>query len=90
MAEYGLYGAMVRHSLPLPDTILKSAKENETVAPWLLGMEAKSKYVFYVIILLIIFIQFRIPIMHECFRFDLILLIFGYHFNCRTVLGLGH
>lgn len=44
MAEYGLYGAMVRHSLPLPDTILKSAKENETVAPWLLGMEAKSKY----------------------------------------------
>lgn len=46
MAEYGLYGAMVRHSLPLPETILKSAKENETVAPWLLGMEAKSKYVF--------------------------------------------
>uniref|UniRef100_A0A182Q9B4 Visual system homeobox 2 n=1 Tax=Anopheles farauti TaxID=69004 RepID=A0A182Q9B4_9DIPT len=38
MAEYGLYGAMVRHSLPLPETILKSAKENETVAPWLLGM----------------------------------------------------
>ncbi|KAL3307691.1 hypothetical protein Ciccas_013790, partial [Cichlidogyrus casuarinus] len=27
MAEYGLYGAMVRHSLPLPDTILKSASE---------------------------------------------------------------
>ncbi|KAG8338422.1 Visual system homeobox 2 [Homalodisca vitripennis] len=37
MAEYGLYGAMVRHSLPLPETILKSAKENECVAPWLLG-----------------------------------------------------
>lgn len=37
MAEYGLYGAMVRHSLPLPDTILKSAKENDQVAPWLLG-----------------------------------------------------
>jgi hypothetical protein len=37
MAEYGLYGAMVRHSLPLPETILKSAKQNETVAPWLLG-----------------------------------------------------
>ncbi|CAB0003339.1 unnamed protein product [Nesidiocoris tenuis] len=36
MAEYGLYGAMVRHSLPLPETILKSAKENECVAPWLL------------------------------------------------------
>ncbi|GFO27520.1 visual system homeobox 2 [Plakobranchus ocellatus] len=27
MAEYGLYGAMVRHSLPLPETIVKSAKE---------------------------------------------------------------
>ena len=45
MAEYGLYGAMVRHSLPLPDTILKSAKENESVAPWLLGMEMKSNWV---------------------------------------------
>ncbi|GAB0098968.1 visual system homeobox 2 [Sergentomyia squamirostris] len=42
MAEYGLYGAMVRHSLPLPETILKSAKENECVAPWLLGMHRKS------------------------------------------------
>uniref|UniRef100_A0A182K5Y3 Kelch-like protein diablo n=1 Tax=Anopheles christyi TaxID=43041 RepID=A0A182K5Y3_9DIPT len=42
MAEYGLYGAMVRHSLPLPETILKSAKENETVAPWLLGMHRPS------------------------------------------------
>jgi len=39
MAEYGLYGAMVRHSLPLPETILRSAKENESVAPWLLGKE---------------------------------------------------
>ncbi|CAG4992594.1 unnamed protein product [Colias eurytheme] len=37
MAEYGLYGAMVRHSLPLPETILKSAKDNDNVAPWLLG-----------------------------------------------------
>ena len=37
MAEYGLYGAMVRHSLPLPDTILKSAEVDECVAPWLLG-----------------------------------------------------
>ncbi|GBP60402.1 Visual system homeobox 2 [Eumeta japonica] len=36
MAEYGLYGAMVRHSLPLPETILNSAKENDSVAPWLL------------------------------------------------------
>ena len=37
MAEYGLYGAMVRHSLPLPDTIIKSAEIDECVAPWLLG-----------------------------------------------------
>ncbi|XP_055841575.1 motor neuron and pancreas homeobox 1 isoform X2 [Episyrphus balteatus] len=44
MAEYGLYGAMVRHSLPLPETIIKSAKENDAVAPWLLGMEAKSMH----------------------------------------------
>ncbi|XP_015834593.1 visual system homeobox 2 isoform X1 [Tribolium castaneum] len=41
MAEYGLYGAMVRHSLPLPETILKSAKENECVAPWLLELRRK-------------------------------------------------
>ncbi|XP_042359856.1 visual system homeobox 2-like [Plectropomus leopardus] len=38
MAEYGLYGAMVRHSIPLPESILKSAKEGVTdsYAPWLL------------------------------------------------------
>ncbi|XP_063978477.1 dorsal root ganglia homeobox protein-like isoform X1 [Diachasmimorpha longicaudata] len=42
MAEYGLYGAMVRHSLPLPETILKSAKENESVAPWLLAQSSKT------------------------------------------------
>ncbi|CAG7689969.1 unnamed protein product [Allacma fusca] len=43
MAEYGLYGAMVRHSLPLPETILKSGKDStECVAPWLLGMHRKS------------------------------------------------
>ncbi|CAH8874753.1 unnamed protein product [Trichobilharzia szidati] len=44
MAEYGLYGAMVRHSLPLPKTILKSALDNndESCAPWLLGMHRKS------------------------------------------------
>ncbi|XP_055335458.1 visual system homeobox 2-like [Paramacrobiotus metropolitanus] len=45
MAEYGLYGAMVRHSLPLPETILKTAKEgttNDNCAPWLLGMHKKS------------------------------------------------
>ena len=38
MAEYGLYGAMVRHSLPLPDTIIRQAESDECVAPWLLGM----------------------------------------------------
>lgn len=39
MAEYGLYGAMVRHSLPLPETIVKSAEQgaNGSCAPWLLG-----------------------------------------------------
>ncbi|XP_052768178.1 visual system homeobox 2-like [Mya arenaria] len=44
MAEYGLYGAMVRHSLPLPDTILKSAKDGvmDSCAPWLLSMHKKS------------------------------------------------
>lgn len=44
MAEYGLYGAMVRHSLPLPETIVKSAKEgaDDSCAPWLLGMHRKS------------------------------------------------
>ena len=44
MAEYGLYGAMVRHSLPLPETIVKSAEEgvDGSCAPWLLGMHKKS------------------------------------------------
>ncbi|XP_018550064.1 visual system homeobox 2 [Lates calcarifer] len=44
MAEYGLYGAMVRHSIPLPESILKSAKDGVTdsYAPWLLGMHKKS------------------------------------------------
>ncbi|XP_061415127.1 visual system homeobox 2 [Lethenteron reissneri] len=45
MAEYGLYGAMVRHSIPLPESILRSAKEGGAVdscAPWLLGMHKKS------------------------------------------------
>ncbi|KAL1425569.1 hypothetical protein MTO96_019001 [Rhipicephalus appendiculatus] len=41
MAEYGLYGAMVRHSLPLPESILRSAKESgddvSSCAPWLLA-----------------------------------------------------
>uniref|UniRef100_A0A9J2PZV9 Homeobox domain-containing protein n=1 Tax=Ascaris lumbricoides TaxID=6252 RepID=A0A9J2PZV9_ASCLU len=43
MAEYGLYGAMVRHSLPLPETITKSSDNpTESAAPWLLGMHKKS------------------------------------------------
>lgn len=39
MAEYGLYGAMVRHSLPLPDSIVKSADNGilQSSAPWLLS-----------------------------------------------------
>lgn len=44
MAEYGLYGAMVRHSIPLPESILKSAKDGimESCAPWLLGKKAAT------------------------------------------------
>lgn len=44
MAEYGLYGAMVRHALPLPDSIVKSAERGieQSAAPWLLGMHKKS------------------------------------------------
>ncbi len=41
MAEYGLYGAMVRHSLPVPETILRDSEKGESVAPWLLGMHQK-------------------------------------------------
>ncbi|KAG9268431.1 visual system homeobox 1 isoform X1 [Astyanax mexicanus] len=39
MAEYGLYGAMVRHSIPLPESIINSAKNGmmSSCAPWLLG-----------------------------------------------------
>uniref|UniRef100_A0A8C8LRY1 Visual system homeobox 2 n=1 Tax=Oncorhynchus tshawytscha TaxID=74940 RepID=A0A8C8LRY1_ONCTS len=46
MAEYGLYGAMVRHSIPLPESILKSAKDGvmDSCAPWLLG-KALCKWV---------------------------------------------
>uniref|UniRef100_A0A1I7Y1B8 Homeobox domain-containing protein n=1 Tax=Steinernema glaseri TaxID=37863 RepID=A0A1I7Y1B8_9BILA len=43
MAEYGLYGAMVRHSLPLPETITKSNETgdpSESAAPWLLEAAA--------------------------------------------------
>ena len=39
MAEYGLYGAMVRHSLPVPETIIKDSEKGESVAPWLLGKD---------------------------------------------------
>ncbi|KAK7483557.1 hypothetical protein BaRGS_00025231, partial [Batillaria attramentaria] len=44
MAEYGLYGAMVRHALPLPDAIVKTAENGieNSAAPWLLGMHKKS------------------------------------------------
>ena len=44
MAEYGLYGAMVRHSLPLPDTIIRQAESDECVAPWLLGKLHKRTF----------------------------------------------
>ncbi|CAH6777128.1 visual system homeobox 1 [Phodopus roborovskii] len=43
MAEYGLYGAMVRHCIPLPDSVLNSADSLQgSCAPWLLGMHKKS------------------------------------------------
>ncbi|GAB1287018.1 Visual system homeobox 1 [Apodemus speciosus] len=43
MAEYGLYGAMVRHCIPLPDSVLNSAESLQgSCAPWLLGMHKKS------------------------------------------------
>ncbi|XP_062614731.1 visual system homeobox 2-like [Saccostrea cucullata] len=44
MAEYGLYGAMVRHALPLPECIVQSADKgiDKSSAPWLLGMHKKS------------------------------------------------
>ncbi|XP_071160497.1 visual system homeobox 2-like [Mytilus edulis] len=44
MAEYGLYGAMVRHALPLPESIINTADKGieKSSAPWLLGMHKKS------------------------------------------------
>uniref|UniRef100_A0A8C3YKM8 Visual system homeobox 1 n=1 Tax=Catagonus wagneri TaxID=51154 RepID=A0A8C3YKM8_9CETA len=44
MAEYGLYGAMVRHCIPPPDSVLSSAEGGllGSCAPWLLGMHKKS------------------------------------------------
>ncbi|XP_026925235.1 visual system homeobox 1 [Acinonyx jubatus] len=44
MAEYGLYGAMVRHCIPLPDSVLNSTEGGlvGSCAPWLLGMHKKS------------------------------------------------
>lgn len=46
MAEYGLYGAMVRHSIPLPESILKSAKDGimDSCAPWLLGKSPHPRW----------------------------------------------
>jgi len=49
MAEYGLYGAMVRHALPLPDSIVKSAKKGDveqSQAPWLLGKIGSSCFIW--------------------------------------------
>jgi hypothetical protein len=47
LPRYGLYGAMVRHSLPLPDTITKCvADANDpqgSAAPWLLGKAISLK-----------------------------------------------
>ncbi|KFR14974.1 Visual system homeobox 1, partial [Opisthocomus hoazin] len=39
-----LCGAMVRHSIPLPESIINSAKSGlvGSCAPWLLGMHKKS------------------------------------------------
>ena len=56
MAEYGLYGAMVRHSLPLPESIVASAKDAgimESSAPWLLSELFKQclNLVYHVIFL---------------------------------------
>ncbi|XP_049635439.1 visual system homeobox 1 [Suncus etruscus] len=44
MAKYGLYGAMVRHCIPLPDSVFDSMKSGllDSCAPWLLGMHKKS------------------------------------------------
>uniref|UniRef100_A0A8B9RWK6 Visual system homeobox 1 n=1 Tax=Accipiter nisus TaxID=211598 RepID=A0A8B9RWK6_9AVES len=44
MAEYGLYGAMVRHSIPLPESIINSAKSGlvGSCAPWLLEKNGAS------------------------------------------------
>lgn len=65
MAEYGLYGAMVRHSLPLPESILKSSRDSEesnSCAPWLLG-----KYHFFYSL----FIKFNTIVNNKLFlKFD--------------------
>ena len=52
MAQYGLYGAMVRHDLPLPEELRRSAENGTETskAPWLLGKKklnrgAKLKYI---------------------------------------------
>ncbi|EHB09566.1 Visual system homeobox 1 [Heterocephalus glaber] len=44
MAEYGLYGALVRHCLPLPGAVLGAVQGRPPgcCAPWLLGIHKKS------------------------------------------------
>ncbi|XP_055994390.1 visual system homeobox 1 [Sorex fumeus] len=44
MAKYGLYGAMVRHCIPLPDSVLGSVEGGllDSCAPWLMGTHKKS------------------------------------------------
>ncbi|XP_038606806.1 visual system homeobox 1 [Tachyglossus aculeatus] len=44
MAEYGLYGAMVRHAIPLPESIMNSAKTGlgGSCTPWLLDLHRRS------------------------------------------------
>ncbi|XP_076823794.1 uncharacterized protein LOC143469835 [Clavelina lepadiformis] len=46
MAEYGLYGAMMRHSIPLPDTMTNSCSKfefkNGFISPWLIAMHKRA------------------------------------------------
>ena len=76
MAEYGLYGAMVRHSLPLPDTIIKSAEVDECVAPWLLGMQSILINYFHTSFSCIIFMHH----FHASFSYIILCIIFIHHF----------
>lgn len=49
MAEYGLYGAMVRHAIPVPPAIMSSAQQgiDHSDAPWLLGETGQDYCAFY-------------------------------------------